>query len=670
MAAKELHLKGIVLTIATHSGPQYVYHYACPKSNDQEVEDTWFDDTDSDDAIDWSESDEEAPYIPIALNLPAGSLLNTSTRRRRRRAMTVKSGQDSIVVQEEDTTQIPKKLAQDAENLVFGFDSRFLAELLSPPRQLCNQRFELAVDGASFVGLPVHILPSGTWRKLKQVKKNSVASAEGINGDSDGAEEDGQKESELRDSIKDLKIENESSMVQFNVTLVLVPPTQRAKLHTDQLYQYVVSQLARMLRHEQARDNYVWEEAMKIAKIREESMHDNNIPNANVLDIRIRQSSELARALHHIFQAIASNGIARVQIGHKIRAFQLPTDHEVVRLPHFVDEATLARNQLYPGTLRIRGKEIGEDCAESYSLLLLDEPERIIRDIEVDPSGPVGALIRNIQPTISIQAMANQNNLSLKQMISLVYSLVYWRRARIIIPISSRHVYVVSPLAILNNLQRLSVYYTDLFPAMPPLQRFLATLSSTKPQPFAYFIPSRDHRDIYLRVLMWLLQNNLVVQLQTYVAIMVTRKIQLTVHYEADYLGEPEHAATQNNTGTEDPRKTDTSVDNSAKRNITNEFPKKALPRLEEATDESDHDNFRDCVIDNPLQATLVQKKWLNKIAASKSREMGAMFHRLSKYFNGKDCLEQVQLHENLSKQELRKFLDDFSEYLITYRHW
>lgn len=668
MSEKELHLKGIVLTLATHSGPQYVYHYASPKNNDSEVEDLWFEETDSDDAIDWSDSDEEAPYVPIALNLPAGSLLNTTTRRRRRRALTLKSGQDSIVVQEEDTTQNSKKQAHDGENFVFGFDSRFLAELLSPPRQLCNQRFEIAVDGASFVGLPVHILPSGTWRKLKEVKRTSVLSTEGNDGDSDAADEDGDNE-EPRDGTKEPNSDSESSMVQFNVTLVVNPPTQRAKFYTDQLYQYVVSQLARMLRHEQARQNYVWEEAMKIAKIREESISENNISDPHVMDIRIRQSSELARALHHIFQSISSNGIARVQIGHKIRAFQLPAEHEVVRLPHFIDEATLAHSQLYPGTLRIRGKEIGEDCAESYGLLLLDEPERIIRDIEVDPSGPVGALIRNIQPTISIQAMANQNNLSLKQMISLVYSLVYWRRARIIIPISSRHVYVVSPLANLNNLQRLSVYYTELFPTMPPLQRFLATLSSSKPQPFAYFIPSRDHRDIYLRLLMWLLQNNLVVQLQTYVAIMVTRKIQLTVHYEADAAGEPEHTTSQSASAT-DHRKTDTSVDNSAKRNFTDEFTKKALPRVEETSDETDHDKFRDCVIDNPLQATLIQKKWLNKIAASKSQEMASMFHRLSKYFNGKDCLEQVQLHENLSKQELRKFLDDFSEYLITYRHW
>lgn len=670
MAEKGSYFKGVILTLATHSGPQYVYHYSSSKDGDVDEEVT-FDDTDSDDAIDWTDSDEEAPFVPVASNLPAGSPAVFSNRRRRRRAMTLKSGQDSIVVQEEDVFQNNRKMAQDSENLVFGFESRFLAELLSPPRQLCNQRFELAIDGTSFVGLPVHILPSGTWRKLKRVKKNSLASLDERHGDGEeDSEEEREGSTDLRDSINDLKrLHDDSAMVQFNITFVLTPPNKQFKSLNDQLFQYVVSQLARMLKHEQARSNYVWEEAAKIAKIRDEVVSQQDAVEPYLLDIKIRQASELARAMHHVFQAVASNGIARVQIANKVRAFQLPMEHEVVRLPSSVNLASVANSQLYPCTLRVRGKEIGEDCPESYGLLLLDDPEKIMRDIEADPSGPVGALIRSIQPTLSVEAMATHNKISLKQMINLVYSLVYWRRARIIIPINPRSVYVVSPLAALGSLQRLSVSYTELFPTMPPLQRFLSTLSNTKPQPFVYFIPSRDHREIYLRVLMWLLQNNLVIQLQTFVAIVVTRKIQLTVHYESD-TSEPDLTPANVAPGSEDLRKTDTSVDNSAKRDIKNDFTKKSLSIIPEYQEETDHDRFFDCVIENPLQATLTQKKWLNKIAASKSPEMGTLFHRLSKYFNGKDSLEQVQLHENISKQELRKFADEFSEYLITYRHW
>jgi hypothetical protein len=48
------------------------------------------------------------------------------------------------------------------EDLI-GYESSFLAELLSPKPALCHQKFELVVDELAFVGHPVHAKEDGSW---------------------------------------------------------------------------------------------------------------------------------------------------------------------------------------------------------------------------------------------------------------------------------------------------------------------------------------------------------------------------------------------------------------------------------------------------------------------------------------------------------------------------
>ncbi|QRW12952.1 cutinase [Ceratobasidium sp. AG-Ba] len=52
---------------------------------------------------------------------------------------------------------------RDAYTKLLGYRAAFLADILSPKRSLCHQKFELVVDELAFLGHPVHTGPDGGW---------------------------------------------------------------------------------------------------------------------------------------------------------------------------------------------------------------------------------------------------------------------------------------------------------------------------------------------------------------------------------------------------------------------------------------------------------------------------------------------------------------------------
>lgn len=60
---------------------------------------------------------------------------------------------------------------------IFNFNTEFIAEFCSPPKEMCNTRFEFTVDDLCFLGLPIHSDAKGRWRKAKKKKHSSKKSA-------------------------------------------------------------------------------------------------------------------------------------------------------------------------------------------------------------------------------------------------------------------------------------------------------------------------------------------------------------------------------------------------------------------------------------------------------------------------------------------------------------
>lgn len=78
----------------------------------------------------------------------------------------------------------------------------------------------------------------------------------------------------------------------------------------------------------------------------------------------------------------------------------------------------------------------------------------------------------------------------------------------------------------LSSLSSYTAPFASEFPhPVPPLPIILATLSA-QPQLFSKIVPSADHRGMYLEVLLWLLQRDLVMMLHVRIRIIATKAIK------------------------------------------------------------------------------------------------------------------------------------------------
>lgn len=788
------HLVGVFLSVLTYRGPQLVYHYYDPTlvAGPEEMA------ASSDSSIEWSDDDSLDDEVPLNSN-PTSPVLSAKTGSQ----YSVSSGppisgsnssklgpggedlagantpQGSAFISagngdESGTYEFLGPFAEESKaKLPPGFDEDVIAEILCPPESLCNKKFSLTVENNMFVGIPVHILESGTWRPLKEGYANTVANtaanagtATPVSADADAnantntntsagfnnntsahtsanisantsantsanisantsanADANVNADTSLNSSrnsengettsvshspeivetkvktpqkVQGVVTEDDSPMRMFHVCFLSDPPINEATLSETRIYENVLVPLIRALRQEQASKNYVWHEIAKMQRVSENTVDMRASERQEVLEA----NSELARALRDICSAIANMEIARVTIAGKPRAFQVPLQLELSQIPGFYDEVP---PHAYLSTSNCATKDIGHDSYECYGLLLLGDPEDIVKEIDVDPKGPVAMMIRNISPVSSLEELARQNRIEIKQIVNLVWSLVYWRRARIIIPLSFRHVYSVSPLAPTERINQLAKQFHDLFPVIPPLQRLLSLLSTTKPKPFSMHVPSADHRPIYMHALAWLLQNDLVVHLPTFAQILITRKIKLAsmnVEEEEEMQGagggDPPSGmasgenANANTAGASNYRDTENSGPNTAMDALaSNEEAVSDMPlnddtiagqlrrrkwlRRQSSSYKADLEDIQESIIVDPRRATPLERRWLAQVAVSgvtRSPELAAMFQRLTKYFNSRDNLEQMMVKEKIPREEMRRFLQEFQPYILTYRHW
>jgi nitrogen permease regulator 3-like protein len=182
---------------------------------------------------------------------------------------------------------------------LFGYPTEGLQKLLSPGRSLGKSRFELAMDGLLFLGYPVHVRDDGLWRKKKRRRDGSL-NADDLNGGPVGndqgeavldgdqqndKEEEGAKRprTEKNQSFSDYddgdwderSSQHESKMDMFHVVFVLNPPIFEHRIRVQEMYDNVVKKFSRALRYEQARSNYVWEQADMMISMRDRAKEES-----------------------------------------------------------------------------------------------------------------------------------------------------------------------------------------------------------------------------------------------------------------------------------------------------------------------------------------------------------------------------------------------------------
>ncbi|QEU62357.1 Npr3 [Kluyveromyces lactis] len=642
---------------------------------------------------------------------------------------------------------------------VLNFNTEFVAELCSPRKEMCNTRFEFTVDDLCFLGLPIHADHKGRWKKSKKRKQASKRSARSstarnsisrnsigrnsisrnrsktesqgrINdveepADDENSDYEPSKSEMLNEMYCVPDAENDEfeslqqSINMFQVCFIMNPKIIEYNERVDDMYHYVVTRLSLILRYIQGKTGYVTRECVKIMKCKDEvSKHSRYYESlkspwskGKYMYERILYESSLARALTKCFNCIHNNEIANLEIdGDKIVSLQIPIKNEFSILPNLKEDAVLrgsflssVLNESFIG----RSTSLTNDDSDNlyanhdrlldYGLLLLDEPENIIKGLE-NASFDNGVtdlllinLVRQLKPTIRL----GQYKLLIKELIdsndssyddqfcettlkSLCLHLIYWRHARLILPISSRNTYIVSPLApisgfstddfkhgeyntlirqqevpVNNNDEPSLIYqnkkvFNEKFPSLPSLPSFLQLISTQKPRPFGHIIPSNEHKSMYLNALAWLMRYGYLTQLLTFVYVRVDKRIKIAVDedLEKDDLRSNKNEKSGNFvTGGENYN--------------SNEF------------DDLEMINDNDfTIILEPERNTALEKRWLYKCAEALPSDLQTLFRQVVKYFNGKVSLEYIMIKEGIPKHEIKRLLQALGKYVVEVKHW
>lgn len=630
---------------------------------------------------------------------------------------------------------------------LFTFDIDFISDLATPPKALCNNRFEVTVEDMVFLGLPIRVSDDGNWRanNKKKTTRKSVStrnrSSRRQSAKSDDIkkvrthetnEEDADDDADENDSGSEMqKNETDCSMYQFNLVFVMNPPVVEYNHRIDEMFHYIVSRLSLLLRYEQQNSNYIWEESQKIMKLKEELIH---LPITTQWE-QIIEKTSLGKLIFQTYESISKSQILNVEVNGRMRSFQIPVKTVFSTLPprtlEIPNGSTLSSlspfNQLnsIESTAHL---DMNDDTMGHFALILLDDVESIIRDIRVDKDSVFASFIRMIKPGESLLKLSVLSGLGIQEVKLFANHLVYWRRAKAILPVSSRNTYIVSPMAPIKKIYDDSVRFNRHFPNLPSISTFLSMvsdISNSKPKPISVLIPSRDHRDLYLDAITWLLKYGYLVQLCSFFYLKITKKIKIEVDEEIEMevkkrqeialkSGRQNHASDDHNTTEYDSddslrsinssadgdandntsmghivnksstnNSTDISngnaegttskvmnTDNTAEVPIAESVPESVDTKTNSGIVEFEEEEEEDSIMVEPEYATALERRWIAKVVANKPPEVVALFYRLLKHMNGKKAFEIFLIEENIARQDMRRLLEAVDENLVVVRHW
>lgn len=743
-------LLGILLIISTHTGPHLVFNYPenlspdyvqkANKHNRNAYSDD--DDEDEEDEKVSSPTSNDAEYRELQKSQDNGLRYDNDLNEWDTMNFNYYMGtkKDLILfLDDQEKSRKLKKVASNASGLIaeepssptsktiFGIEPAYLCEMLAPPKKMCNSRFELMIDDKVFLGLPIHVYDNGNWRLKKQntfqqgLEKSKKKKKKTKENDDEDDEDD-------EEAPEEEPVNPQSNLTMFHLVFIMNPPTIEFNYRIEEMFMYVISRLSLVLRYEQLKNEYVSKQARIIVTLKEKYKND-----PVELSKQLMEQSQLYKITLQCFQAISTSNIANVVINNKVRSFQIPIKTEFQSLPElsvpFIPGSHLSSTVNLLGTSgvssvgeatrygqskTVEGDKNNDDLDDTtnvasddlihFALLLLDDPEEIIKDIKTEPTSTLANFIRTIKPTESLLKLSVRNNL---QIVQFALHLIYWRRARVIQPLSTRSTYIILPMApITLNLYRDIHVFRKTYPSLPSLAQFLKLLSpqSRKPQQFATIIPSRDHKDMYLEALSWLIRYGYVTQLQTFIWLKIPRKIKIKVDEDLEnesLIKKKSNLSKKLNIGgTDNTSKMNECTDNTSKKvdakkedelllvqqnsaavasqtNANKPAPSKngnsqvSTPNTLLSTIKLEEDD--DNIVLDPGRATTLERRWINKIIFDEcnlSSELINVFYKLLKYMNGKIPLELLLLKENISRTELRKLLVAIDEYTISVRHW
>ncbi|KAF9936082.1 Nitrogen permease regulator-like 3 [Mortierella alpina] len=551
----------------------------------------------------------------------------------------------------------------------------------------------------------------------------------------------------------------------FHVVFVLKPQELQLNAVADQVYKNIACKLTAALRYEELSSQYVSQEATKILAIREEAAQ-----SAFTLEHfheQVLSLSSLARAVRSIYDCISADKVCHVVLNDSIDiSLQIPHLAPLARTGAYITRqiqsgvehdgppasANNTNGCTMPGSQQalmtpmvgqyggIGGMgymmddyEIGiayeyENFPVLYpyhTLLLLEDPEEILKDIPLDANPTLVKLVQILVPYQCLDELQYILDCSMAQIYRLASHLIYWRKAKLIDQIRVSNVYVVAPQAAIN--ESLVPDFSQHFPTLS-LPNVLHELST--PKAYKAHIPGagkdKEVQTVYLEMLTYLLRKDLIVQLHTYILILVPEYIKLGCSIE-DY----EHMMNEDfsNSGALTPTLESPTINNhhgtsaggnqagSAK---SSDFGQLTLLQLQQQQQQQQlmfqkqqvlpSQTYRyhnrsstgpgggqgpasagaaisssvkshmsmppfgkllgkrqdaSSILPNPGQALETEKDWLMRMCENQPQSVAELFMRLIHYFDGQHHVEEILFREQIVAKDLKTVLSAFREFLI-----
>ncbi|XP_017892056.1 GATOR complex protein NPRL3 [Ceratina calcarata] len=397
---------------------------------------------------------------------------HVAKRKRDSNRLTKRKNPYSLIVTEDSSQSLPQPQPQpqqpqsNATNGNWtGVTDEVLSTLFAVKAELCEQKFELKVNDARFVGHPTLVPSHGPGEA------------------------------------------NNSSML-FDIVFAL---QAQASHSVVECYHDLSRRLGIASRHEERRCGFLTEEIKimvsthdEVAARSEGESDSDESPYELIL-----QRSSLARDLKSVFGSLTTSGIINVTINKWIQVrFCLPQKVHQAHKKEFVMDP-----------------EIIDRCLNSlrpyHGLLLSVEPSDLLDSLPIDSSPALKRLIEAYSPLKSLQSLSADSDLTLAQVFQLTGHLVYWAKATVIYPLCESNVYVVSPDAAINDHHSLE-NFAEQFPGLRLLQVLsdfsLPTSISQKLNPLNQSLQQTQ----LIKIIIWLLKNHRLLQLHTYVRHMPT----------------------------------------------------------------------------------------------------------------------------------------------------
>lgn len=343
---------------------------------------------------------------------------------------------------------------QDEISKVIGITDSTFSNLFGVLKsKLCGQKFELKVDNVRFVGHP----------------------------------------SQLADMC-------------FHVVFAL-----KANAPNDVVncYHDLSKRIATALKSEEQRCSYFSKETKIMARCHDEisnSRHSGQPYRQSPPYSSILERSMLAKNLQDIFKQLLHDGLVHVLINNLVNIdFCLPQK---------------VHRKLVPTLKTLITPDSIQECLRRlrpyHTFLLLVNAVELVESLPPDVSSPVICLIKMSSPLKNMIELSADAGITLSQTFNVVAQLVYWGKATIIFPICETNVYVLHPSATTDVDSPLVGEFEARF--AKSLHIILSTFSlGVSLSQLRNPMDSLEQAKEWVRIIEWMLQKRLLMQLHTYV---------------------------------------------------------------------------------------------------------------------------------------------------------